>query len=154
SVRKPSSSTDNGRNRWLLNYPCVKTTEDQMRAWSIQAGGEQAMVSQALQAALTVYFEAKQLMFRNVPEFQIIEAGPLKCFHQHPGWPEVDAFYAVDVEPYEAIAAIVKYSPSPKHMLTVFTDSPQGQYPVYAGLGYHPLPAPQPFMSLELSAQT
>jgi hypothetical protein len=77
------------------------------------------MASQALQVALTVYFEAKRSMYRNVPEFQCIQTGVLKCLHRHPSWPEVDAFYAVDVEPSEAIAAIARYGPHPQHRLTV-----------------------------------
>ena len=112
------------------------------------------MASQGLQAALSVYFEAKRLMYRNIPEFQCIQTGLLKCLHKHPGWPEVDAFYAVDVEPSEAIAAIAKYIPHRRHMLTVFMHAPPTMDQAFAALGYHPLPGGQPLMRLELSAQT
>ena len=112
------------------------------------------MVTQALQTALMVYFESKQLMYRRIPEFVFRETGPLKCFHKHPGWPEVDAFYAVDVEPGEAITAIAKYAPHPQHMLTVFQHSPQEPDTAYEALGYRSLSGSQPLMSLELSLLT
>ena len=111
------------------------------------------MVSQTLQAALKVYFEAKQLMYKNSPEFRFLETGLLKCFHKHPGWPEIDAFYAVDIEPQQAVAAIAGYVSSPRHMLTVFMESPREEYPEYAARGYRALPDSQPFMSLELTGQ-
>lgn len=112
------------------------------------------MVSQALQAALKVYFDAKQLMYKNSPEFRFIETGLLKCFHKHPGWPEIDAFYAVDIEPQQAVAAIAGYVPYPRHRLTVFLESPREEYQEYAALGYRALPDRQPFMSMELTVQT
>ena len=109
------------------------------------------MVAQGLQEALNIYFEAKRLMYRTVTEFVVVETGPLKCFHKHPGWPEIDAFYAVDVEPSEAIAAIATYVPHPQHMLTVFMRSPRERGTAYEALGYRSLPDAQPFMRLELS---
>ena len=102
------------------------------------------MVSQALQAALQVYFEAKQLMYKNSPEFRFIETGLLKCFHKHPGWPEIDAFYAVDIEPQQAVAVIAGYVPHPRHMLTVFTESPHEENQEYAALSYRALPDSSP----------
>ena len=112
------------------------------------------MVAQGLQEALTVYFEAKRLMYHRVPEFVVAETGSLKCLHKHPGWPEVDAFYAVDVDPSEAVAAIANYVPHPQHMLTVFMHSVRERHTEYEALGYRPLPGGQPFMRLELSVPT
>jgi GNAT superfamily N-acetyltransferase len=96
--------------------------------------------------AVSVYFEAKALLFQDVPAFHILEAGPLKCLHRHPGWPEVDAFYAIDVSPADAVAAIRNYQPQASHMLTVFTPAPEALLGAYRGLGYQPIPATQPFM--------
>ena len=44
--------------------------------------------SPALLEAVAVYFEAKALLFQDVPDFRLLDVGPLKCFHNHPGWHE------------------------------------------------------------------
>lgn len=101
--------------------------------------------------AVNVYFEAKTLLFQDVPTFGIREVGPLKCLHRHPGWPEVDAYYALDVSPADAIAAIRHDKPQANHRLTVFTPAPEALLGAYGKLGYQQIPATQPFMGRPLT---
>jgi GNAT superfamily N-acetyltransferase len=105
-----------------------------------------------LHEAMSVYFAAKVRMFADAPSFQLLSVGPLKCFHNHPSWPEVDGFYAVDGEtkPEEVISAIRAYQPAPEHMVTIFTSVPEAIRRSYEKLGYYPLPHPQPFLSKSL----
>lgn len=105
----------------------------------------------SLREAAAVYFEAKALMFQEQHDFKILDVGPLKCFHQHPGWPEVDAFYAIDVDPADAVAAIGRYKPHSIHMLTVFTSAPEAETGAYRDLGYDPVLDAQPFMTRRLA---
>jgi GNAT superfamily N-acetyltransferase len=107
-----------------------------------------------LHEAMGVYFAAKERMFAHVPAFRLLHVGPLTCFHNHPGWPEVDGFYAVDgeAEPPKVIDTVRAYQPDPEHMVTVFTTSPESILRSYEELEYQPLPDPQPFMSKSLAA--
>ncbi len=104
------------------------------------------MTECTLSESVAAYFEAKRLLFQDTPDFRLLDAGPLKCFHKHPNWPEVDAFYALDVSPAEAVAAIRDYQPNARHMLTVFTSAPEALTDAYQELGYAMLPNNQPFM--------
>lgn len=99
-----------------------------------------------LSEAFAAYFEAKTLLLRDAPDFRLLDAGPLKCFHKHPNWPEVDSFYALDVTPAEAITAIRGYQPSANHMLSVLTATPEALTESYQELGYAMLPNNQSFM--------
>jgi ribosomal protein S18 acetylase RimI-like enzyme len=104
-------------------------------------------VSHELQEAVEVYFDARGRMFADLPDFRVFRAGPLRGFHRHPHWPEQDAFYALGVEPHEAVAAVREYEPHPHHMITVFTDRPEPLRAAYEGLGYKSTSGPaQPFM--------
>lgn len=102
--------------------------------------------------AVAIYFEAKKLLFQGVAEFRLLDVGPLKCFHHHPGWPEEDAFYALDVVPAEVVVAVQSYGPDARHMITAFTASPDSLKEAYLELGYKLLPWAQPFMVRPLSA--
>ena len=104
-----------------------------------------------LSEAVAVYFEAKCLRFQDVVEFHLLDVGPLKCLHKHPGWPEVDGFHALDVPPAEVLAAVQNYHPDTKHMITVFAQSPDSLKDAYLELGYRLLPWAQPFMVKSLS---
>ena len=106
-----------------------------------------------LHEAMDVYFTAKARMFAGISSFALRRVGPLACFHNHPGWPEVDGFYAVDGETAtdEVVSAVRAYQPTMEHMITIFTASPQSLVPPYAERGYEALPDPQPFMSKRLT---
>lgn len=104
------------------------------------------MSSDLLSIALPVYFVAKQLMFHNDPDFRLLDVGPLKCFHNHPGWPEIDAFYGVNITAPEVISAIRRYKPNPNHALTIFTTSPKAEREIYESLGYKAAGYNQEFM--------
>lgn len=110
------------------------------------------MSARMLQTTLSVYFEAKRLMFQRIPAFRLLDVGPLKCFHDHPGWPEVDAFYAADVDSAEVVAAVHQYMPDPRHMITVFTSEPESEREAYEALGYRAIGQGQQFMSRALRA--
>ena len=84
--------------------------------------------------------------------FRLLDVGPLKCFHDHPGWPEVDAFYAADVDSAEVVAAVHQYMPDPRHMITVFTSEPESEREAYEALGYRAIGQGQQFMSRALRA--
>ena len=101
-----------------------------------------------LHEAMDVYFTAKARMFADIPSFALLRVGPLACFHNHPGWPEVDGFYAVDGETLtdEVVSAIRAYQPASEHMITIFTASPKSLLRSYAERDYKALPHPQPFM--------
>lgn len=102
--------------------------------------------SPALLEAVAVYFEAKALLFQYVPDFRLLDVGPLKCLHNHPDWSEVDAFYALDVAPAKVVAAIRSYCPDANHMVTAFTAGPDPLKAAYLELGYRLLPWAQSFM--------
>ena len=104
-----------------------------------------------LSEAVAVYFEAKKVQLQEMPECRLLDVGPLKCIHNHPRWPEVDGFYALDVTPAEVIKIVQRYRPDAKHMITVFTSSPDSLKEAYLELGYRLLPWAQPFMVKPLS---
>lgn len=109
-------------------------------------------ISDDLQAAVEIYFNAKSLMFKDVPEFRVFQAGPLRGFHRHPNWAEQDAFYVLGMEPSDAVAAVKSYHPHPHHMITVFADAAEPFQETYTGLGYRMIGEPQPFMQLRLDS--
>ena len=104
-----------------------------------------------LSEAVALFFEAKKVQLQEMPECRLLDVGPLKCIHNHPRWPEVDGFYALDVTPAEVVAAVQDYGPDAKHMITVFADSPDSLKEAYLELGYRLLPWAQPFMVKPLS---
>lgn len=101
--------------------------------------------------AVAAFFEAKARLLAGDPDFRLRSAGPLTCLHRHPNWPEVDGFYALGASPAETVAAVRAYGPDSRHMITVFTDAPETLIRPYGGLGYRPVPVPQPFMVRPLS---
>lgn len=104
-----------------------------------------------LSEAVDVYLEAKSLLFQKTPECRLLDVGPLKCIHNHPNWPEVDGFYALDVAPTEVVKAVQSYHPNANHMVTAFADSPDSLKEAYLELGYRLFPWAQPFMVKSLS---
>ena len=105
----------------------------------------------ALSEAVAVFFEAKKVQLQEMPECRLLDVGPLKCIHNHPRWPEVDGFYALDVPPAEVIKIVQRYGPDPKHMITAIDFSPDSLKAAYSELGYRLLPWAEPFMVKLLS---
>ena len=104
-----------------------------------------------LSEAVAVYFEAKKVQLQEMPESRLLDVGPLQCIRNHPNWQDVDGFYALNVTPAEAVAAVQSYGPNAKHMITVFASSPDSLKEAYLELGYRLLPWAQPFMVKPLS---
>ncbi len=104
-----------------------------------------------LSEAVAAFFEAKKVQLQEMPECRLLDVGPLKCIHNHPHWPEVDGFYALDVTPAEVIKIVQRYGPDAKHMVTAFGSSPDLLKEAYLELGYRLLPWAQPFMVKLLS---
>ena len=104
-----------------------------------------------LSEAVAAFFEAKKVQLQEMPECRLFGVGPLTCIHNHPRWPEVDGFYALDVTPAEVVKAVQSYGPDAKHMITVFADGPDSLQEAYLELGYRLLPWAQPFMVKPLS---
>ncbi len=104
-----------------------------------------------LPEAVAAFFEAKQIQIQEMPECCLLDVGPLKCIHNHPNWPEVDGFYALDVVPAEVIKAVQSYGPDAKHMITAFGPCPDSLKEAYLELGYQLIPWAEPFMVRMLS---
>ena len=91
------------------------------------------------------------MQLQEMPECRLLDVGPLKCIHNHPRWPEVDGFYALDVTPAEVIRIVHSYGPDAKHMVTALGSSPDSLKDAYLELGYRLLPWAEPFMIKLLS---
>lgn len=109
------------------------------------------MLSFTLSEAVAAFFEAKKVQLQEMPECCLLDVGPLKCIHNHPRWPEVDGFYALDVTPAEVIAAVQSYGPDVNHMITAIDLGPDSLEDAYLELGYRLLPWAEPFMVKPLS---
>ena len=107
--------------------------------------------STLLSEAVAALFEAKKIQLQEMPECRLLDVGPLKCIHNHPNWPEVDGFYALDAPPTEVVAAVQSYGPDAKHMITALGPSPDSLQDTYLELGYRLLPWAEPFMIKLLS---
>lgn len=105
-----------------------------------------------LSEAVAVFFEAKKVHLQEMSECRLLDVGPLKCIHNHPNWPEVDGFYALDVTPAEVIKIVQSYDPDEKHMVTAIGSSPDSLKDAYLELGYRLLSWAEPFMIKGLSA--
>lgn len=99
-----------------------------------------------LSEAVAAFFEAKKVQLQEMPEARLLDVGPLKCIHNHPRWPEVDGFYALDVTPAEVIKIVQSYGPDAKHMVTALGSSPDSLKDAYFELGYRLLPWAEPFL--------
>jgi GNAT superfamily N-acetyltransferase len=101
---------------------------------------------------MSAYFDSKAIQYQSTPSFELREAGPLRWLHGVPGWPEVDAFYAINLDPYEVVAAIRAVGPDKRHALTIFDGSIAPDFRLYADLGYIKVPGPpQPLLMFQLA---
>ena len=106
-----------------------------------------------LSEAVAAFFEAKRVQLQEMPECRLLDVGPLKCIHNHPRWPEVDGFYALDVPPAEVVRVVQDYGPDARHMITAFGSSSVSLQEAYRELGYQLIPWAEPFMVKRLSKQ-
>lgn len=96
--------------------------------------------------AFESYLEAKAKMFGHVTGFVVDRVGILWCIRNHPGWPEKDAYYAVDLPAAEAVAAIGTDGSPSGHRLTVLAQPIKEFLSPPFLPGYRRETNPQPFL--------
>ena len=96
-------------------------------------------------AAFRAYLAAKGRMFAQDPGFRVDRVGPLWCLRHHPGWPEKDAYYGLNVGPFEAAAVIASDGSPQEHRLTLL-QKPRPDAISICPPGYRLEERPQPFL--------